>query len=301
MPKTAAIELDSTIAHLRVYINSARRHAATHQLFLPEVSENQLRDAAYALFEERLRVHLPNLREGYGARLRNRTTSVDPYLNEQLFTIFGWAAELVQETYSAVVVSAVDEALEYEIGQNIMDGLDYQISRTIGPDVYYAWHYRRVDTAVILSAGGLLINLDRLRNLSGVVELDIRAHWEEHLSDEEQADLDRQRAHLVKSIPKVQKLDPNAPKVTSTAVGLKHLKDQPRRNDELTAEDLRRRMARVLQPLEDVLADIPPPPAVSDEPDDQAAVTIIYNGKSIKDRKIIPKHGFARGTRRRKS
>jgi hypothetical protein len=150
MPKSAIIELDTTIVQLRLCAQELVGHRMRdipHQLFA---------EAAGLIFED-------TLIQCVGWIPHNHT---DENLARQVAKVLGL-------DHSDLFVTEFDEY----ISEWIYSLLITQIMSVVGPDRFYAWHARTIGTARLLTAGGIMIDLSKLKGQAGVVEIDLSSHW----------------------------------------------------------------------------------------------------------------------------
>lgn len=182
MSKTAIIELDSSIAELNFHLN----------LILPQYSwpddyKERLGEAVDFIF------HL-TLDECLLWKPRAEITARQSALAEEIIAILGI---VVKEDENDALIGAMEDG----INEYVYNPMHRQLSQVVGEKSPYCWHVMGKGwNHRVITSGGIVIDLDRLKDFSGVVELDIDDHWRAVCKKEENAIIDAAVDEVSKSI-----------------------------------------------------------------------------------------------------
>lgn len=157
MPKPAIIELDSAIAHMRFTVAELLE---SYYVNPPKIHISKFQAATAILFEAALASSLSWMSGSYDQ-------------------------EMVMRVLHALgLVSSPDadeppfmSEFDTDLCEYVYERLISQIEKVVGSDRHFAWHSSPAGTSRVLIPGGLMIDLDRLKDQSGIVEVDLDAHW----------------------------------------------------------------------------------------------------------------------------
>lgn len=163
MLKPALIELDSAAVELRdLTVDVVRTFLPRYQW--PEHHAQLFHRAVVLIFDDALNQHL------------SWTPKGPDTLAQRVVAELGLTG-IIDASLSPNDIAEFYCHMDSVVSDRVFQCLITQIQGVIGSDRYNAWHVMPLGTGRILTPGGIMIDLDRLKDESGVIEINLAEHW----------------------------------------------------------------------------------------------------------------------------
>lgn len=162
MLKPALIELDSAVVELKHFTAEVVREFLPRYQW-PEHHTHLFYNAVNCVFDDAMNQYL------------SWTPKLPDTLAQQVVFALGLTSTV--DTLPPTLAEEFYGAMDDVISDQVFQCLITQISTVIGADRYNAWHVLPLGTSRVLTPGGIMIDLDRFKGQTGIVEVNLAEHW----------------------------------------------------------------------------------------------------------------------------